>query len=54
MRMQLQPTTYHRTQYNLVLMLLCVLLADDNFDWATATGTWLIDIFAPWSVTVRC
>jgi hypothetical protein len=28
--------------------------ADDNFDWATATGTWLIDIFAPWSVPVLC
>jgi hypothetical protein len=25
--------------------------ADDNFDWATATGTWMVDIFAPWWVS---
>lgn len=29
-------------------VLACV--ADDNFDWATATGTWMVDIYAPWSV----
>lgn len=27
-----------------------VCAADDNFDWATATGTWMVDIFAPWLV----
>lgn len=31
-----------------------VCAADDDFDWATATGTWMIDIFAPWSVFCCC
>jgi hypothetical protein len=34
-----------------VLSAVLACVADDNFDWATATGTWMVDIFAPWSVT---
>lgn len=52
-RIQLQPSAPQNSVNSPLCWICCVVLgADDNFDWATATGTWLIDIFAPWSVPV--
>lgn len=28
-----------------------IILNDDNFDRETATGVWMVDIFAPWCVS---